>query len=234
MNSIRRQRFAAAISSHRWRRRWNLKGPFALLFCISFSASDGPKNVSRRIQVPLPQLKVKAIESGSGAPYLRRAFWAATRALSASTWIAGIRVKAGQPPLPRCGLPRIRRPLISFSWTGSIFDRRPEAIRACKGGCGERTRREVEYEIHEVRVKVWGWSVPKWRVGRVREVRSGLWLDSEGVVVGWLSSEAIAKEAAEIDLENLAPRPNRRRTYSVESMSRGSGRRSGGREAPRA
>lgn len=68
--------------------------------------------------------------------------------------------------------------------------------------------REVSYEIHPVGVPHAGGIVKKFRVDRIRQDPAGLWADSSIDVVGWFASKKGAKEAAEIDLENLAPRPN--------------------------
>ena len=68
--------------------------------------------------------------------------------------------------------------------------------------------REVSYELHPVGIFHAGGVVPKWRVDRVRQDSPGSWEESSIDVVGWFASKKGAKEAAAIDLENLAPRPN--------------------------
>ena len=87
-----------------------------------------------------------------------------------------------------------------IDWIGDPDD---SLLRGCP--VKQPSRREAVYEIWRVRVKG---GVQKWRVDRIRQAVAGSWPGFDDVVVGWFSKEAGAREAAEIDLENLAPRPN--------------------------
>jgi hypothetical protein len=71
--------------------------------------------------------------------------------------------------------------------------------------------RKVSYEIHPVGIPHAGRIVKKWRLDRIRQDFPGSWGESSIDVVGWFASKKGAKEAAAIDLENLAPRPNQAR-----------------------
>ena len=68
----------------------------------------------------------------------------------------------------------------------------------------------VSYGVYRASVNVGGRIVWRYRVDRRRQQAGGSWLHFDEVVVGWFASEPGAMEAAEIDLENLAPRPNQR------------------------